>query len=270
MKSVVWAAVVALSLAVAPSASASFWDAFGTVEYEGHRTWFLQISGGATLQQLNGDTRFGGSADTDLDFDDTLGIDDDRTYWTRIDFQPFLRHHLRFTYTPFRFKGKRDLDPGEGLSVNGQGFSLGTVKSDIQLETYDFAYRWDAMYIGERVTLSPILGVSLLDGSGEIKHETGGVVDVDESESFFVPVPQVGLRLEGFPFARLGFFGEAKGMTIGKKGTTFDAEGGMELFLMHNVSFQARYRFAAYEIDIADVQFDADLSGPYIGMAFRF
>lgn len=270
MKWTLWVALAALSLAPAGTASAGFWDAFGNVDYEGHRTWFLQISGGATLQKLSGDTRLGGSGDTKLDFDDTLDIGDDRSYWTRIDFQPFLRHHLRFTYTPLRFKGSRDLDPGEGISINGQGFNLGTVKSDFKLDTYDFAYRWDAMFIGERVTLSPILGVSLLDGSGEVKHETNGSVDVDESESFFVPIPTVGLRLEGFPLRQLGFFGEAKGMTIGKKGTALDAEGGVELFLTHNVSFQARYRYTAYEVKISDIDFDADLTGPYIGMAFRF
>ncbi len=270
MKWTLWLGLAALWLASTTTATAGFWDDFTYIDYEGHRTYWIQISGGVTLQELGGDLRIGDSADTKLDIEDHLGIGEARNFWTRIDFQPLMRHHLRFTYTPLQFSGSKNLDPMDQFSVGGQGFNLGTVKSKIDLDAYDFAYRWDVMYIGERVTLSPIAQVSLLDGSAEIKHETGGVVDVDENESFFLPIPSLGLRLEGYPARRVGLFGEAKGMTIGSKGTTYDVEGGVEFFLGESLSLKARYRYAVYDIDVSGIEFKANTSGPYIGLAVRF
>ncbi len=262
----VWTGLAALSLVFASNASAGFWD----VDYEGHRTWWMQISGGSTLQSLDGDLRLGGSVDTDLDIEDTLDIGEERAYWTRLDFQPFLRHHFRFTYMPLAFKGSRDLDPGEGISINGQGFSLGRIKSEFQLDSYEFAYQWDALYLGEQVTISPIVNIALLDASAEFTHDVGGAVDVDEDDSFLIPIPSVGLRIEGYPARRIGLFGEAKGMTIGSQATTWDVEGGVELFLSNHLSVQARYRYAFYDVDVSDILFDANLSGPYFGLGFRF
>ena len=265
-----WMGLAALSLAIAPPATAGFWDDFTYIDYEGHRTYWIQISGGATLQELAGDMRLGSSTDTKLDIQDTLDIGEERTFWTRVDFHPLMRHHLRFTYTPLEFSGSRDLDPGEGISIGGQGFNLGTIKSDVKLDAYDFAYQWDVMYIGERVTLSTVAQASLLDGTAKVEHETAGVVDVSEEESYFLPIPAVGLRLSGYPWTRVGLFGEAKGMTIGKKGTTYDVEGGMEFFFGESLSLQARYRYALYDIDVSGLEFKAKTFGPYLGLGVRF
>lgn len=274
MKWTVWLGIAALSLCVASNASAGFFGNFinsDELSLESHRTYFVKVSGGLALQEIKGDLLLGGSLDSDLDFDDTLGFKDDKSFWARVDFQPFMRHHLRFTYTPLSFSGSEDT-PAGGLSVGGQGFSLGEVNSQFDLDTYDFAYQWDALYLGERVTLSPILNVSLLDGSAEVKNKdiaTGNTI-VSESESFFIPIPSIGLRAEAYPASRIGTFFEFKGMTIGKKATTWDVEGGFDLFLIRNVSINARYRYAVYEADVSGIKLDSKMFGPYVGLGLRF
>ena len=114
------------------------------------------------------------------------------------------------------------------------------------------------------------MNIALLDAKAEFTHDVGGSVDVDEDDSFLVPIPSVGLRLEGYPFRRVGLFSEAKGMTIGNKATTWDVEGGVEFFLSRNLSFKARYRYAFYDVDVSDILFDANMSGPYFGLGVRF
>ena len=109
-----------------------------------------------------------------------------------------------------------------------------------------------------------------LDTAMIVKHDVGGSVDVDEDDSFFVPIPSVGLRLEGYPARRFGLFGEAKGMTIGNQATTWDVEGGLEFFLAKNLSIEARYRYAFYDLDVSDIKFEANMSGPYLGFGVRF
>ena len=59
-------------------------------------------------------------------------------------------------------------------------------------------------------------------------------------------------------------------MTIGSKGTTYDVEGGVEFFLGESLSLKARYRYAVYDIDVSGIEFKANTSGPYIGLAVRF
>ncbi len=257
------------ALFFATAAQAGFFDDYVSdgLGYESHRTYFVKLEGGATLQKIGGETRIGGSGNSKIDFQDDLDIGDDKSYWTRLDFQPFLRHHLRFTYTPLRFKGSENNVP---LTIDGVGFSGEEVDSDFKLDSYAFAYRWDAMYIGERVTLSPIIGAELLDGKIELDNKTGGVTNVSENESFFVPVPTLGLRMEGFPFTRLGFYGEAKGMTIGKKATTWNAEAGFEFHVIDNISVNARYRYSKYDLDVSGFELKSNLSGPYVGLGFRF
>lgn len=264
-----------VALALVPAANAGLFDDYQDdgLGYESHRTYFVKLETGATLLKLGGDLRLGGSSDSKLDLKDDLDLGDDKTYWARLDFQPFLRHHLRFTYTPMGFTGSSDLDPGDSFFVGGSAVPTGgKMNSDIRVNAYDFAYRWDALYIGEQVTLSPIVGVSLLDGRARIKHKVlpSEVTDVNESESFFVPIPTVGLRMEGFPLHRLGFYGEAKGMTIGNKATAWDAEVGFEFHLLNNVSLNGRYRYAVYDTDVSSLEFKTTLSGPYVGLGFRF
>ena len=85
-----------------------------------------------------------------------------------------------------------------------------------------------------------------------------------------MPLPELGLRLEIYPFARLAIFGEAKGFTIGSKATEWDAGGGVKLFLNRHFYVQGSYRAIDYDVDWFDVVIDTRFQGPFVGGGLRF
>ncbi len=249
-----------MSVAAAPKAAA-----FPEVRYESHRTWFVKLTGGPTLQFLKGDLRLQDGGGSRIELQDDLNIDDARTLWAQLDFQPFRGHHLVFGYTPLSFDGDNTLQ--SDLLVNGILYPAGDdVESKLELTTYEVAYRFD-LFLGEKVNVSPVLSMSLLDAKGELEDRTTGL---SERDKIFLPLPAVGLRFEAFPFSRLALFGEAKGFTLGANATTLSAEGGITVHIINNIAFYASYRYALYDIDRGDIELNTALHGPYVGLSFRY
>lgn len=235
------------------------------VAFEDHRVWKIAVTTGYTIQELNGDIDLGDDS-SNIKFDDALGLDDDRKYWGRIDIQPFIRHHLRITYTPLEFDGSNTVELGDEFRLGSVTTPVGTaVDSKIELTSYDIVYQYDAAFMGEKVTLSPLLQVSLLDLDGQIENQGRS-----EGVSFFVPVPAIGFRMEAHPFRRFGFHTEVKGMTIGKTATTYDVEGGIMVHILRNLQLDAKYRYLVYDVNTSGAKLDATISGPYVGLGLRF
>lgn len=242
---------------------------FGEVNYEDHRLWKISVSAGYAIQKLNGDIDLGEDS-SNIKFDDVLNLDDDRKYWGQIDLQPFLRHHLRITYTPLEFDGSSTVSADEPFRLGNANAIVGTpIDSKIELTSYDIVYQYDAAFMGEKVTLSPLLQVSLLDLHGEIESQTANGL-VSESVSFFFPVPAIGFRMEAHPFRRFGFHTEVKGMTIGKTASTYDVEAGIMVHILRNLHLHAKYRYLVYDINTSGAKLDANISGPYMGLGVRF
>jgi hypothetical protein len=249
-----------LSVAVAPSAAA-----FPEVSYESHRTWFVKLTGGPALQFLKGDLRLQDGGGSKVELRDDLNLDDARTLWAQLDFQPIRGHHLVLGYTPLRFDGHNTL-PSD-LLVNGNLYLAGDdVEAKLELRSYDITYRFD-LFMGEKVNVSPVFSVNLLDAEGGLENRTAGLSDRDD---IFLPLPAVGLRFEAFPFSRLALFGEAKGFTLGGNATTLNAEGGFTVHIINNIAFYASYRYALYDIDRGDIELNTALHGPYVGLSFRY
>lgn len=248
-----------LILCAAPAANAAFWE----VAHEDHRTWFVQFTGGVTMQRIEGDfTLDGGSK---LDVDDTLDLGNAKTYWARLDFQPFIGHHIATHYQPLSFKGKTNIT--EDLDINGAIFPAGDlVDSKIDLTTYDFSYRYD-LFVGEKVNVSPVISATLIDAKVDIEDQTSGL---SESEDIIFPVPSLGMRVEAFPISRLGFFGEAKGFALGSKAVTLTAEGGFSIHVLRNASLNATYRYVLYDIDHKSLDVNTVMKGPHVGLSFRY
>jgi opacity protein-like surface antigen len=248
-----------LTSLAAGSAEAAFWE----VAHEDHRTWFLQFTGGVTMQRIEGDLSLDGSSK--LDVDDTLDLDNAKTYWGRLDFQPFIGHHLVTHYQPLSFKGENTL--GEDLDFNGAIFPAGDlIESKIDLTVYDFSYRYD-LFLGEKVNVSPIVSATLIDAKVEVEDKTAGL---KESEDILFPMPALGVRVEGFPISRVGIFGEAKGFALGSKAITLNAEGGLSIHLIRNLALNATYRYTLYDVDHKSLDINTVMSGPYVGLSLRY
>ena len=231
-----------------------------------HRDWTFALSGGFALLDLNGrGTIDQGSGDTNISLDGTLDLSRFRTFWGEADLQLLRGQHLRFTYTPLRLDSSEVLDTA--IVVNGTTYDVGDqVDSKIKLDQYEISYRSD-FWLGDYVSIAPVLQVSLVDAKVSIANDTLGV---SESVHGLLPLPYLGLRGEVYPLARLQLFAEAKGFTIGSKGTVWDATGGVALHLTRNLSIQGRYRFSDYSVDFLDSKIDLNLAGPEVGATIRF
>jgi len=243
----------------APAADAAFWE----VAHEDHRMWLVQFTGGVTMQRIEGDFTLDG--DSKLDVDNTLDLDRSKNYWAKLDFQPFIGHHIVTHYQPLSFRGKNNLT--EDININGTIFPAGDlVDSKIELTTYDFSYRYD-LFVGEKVNVSPLVSATLFDAKVDIRDQTTGI---NESEDVFFPVPSVGVRVEAFPISRLGLFGEAKGFALGSKAVTLNAEGGFSVHLVRNASLNATYRYQLYDLDHKGLDVNTVMHGPYVGLSLRY
>lgn len=251
-----------LSFGASAEESESPWWA---VDYDDHRTWTLALTGGVYRQEIDGDVRVEtGSGDATVDTS-ILDLEKDRNGWAEIDLQAIQKHHLRFAYIPMEFDGDTLL--ALPINLGGDTFDVSDrIISRLKLDTYELSYRYD-IYLGERITLSPIVQLSLVDGRIEVLDKTIGV-GYDESQ--LVPVPALGLRAEVYPLARIGVFAEGKGFTIGSQGSMWDAQGGVSLHPLRSLSLKASYRVLDYDVDYSGVEFNARMQGPFLAASLRF
>lgn len=259
------AIVMGITLLLLPERSAAE-EPWWSVYRSDHRQWTVSLTGGLTLLNLGGTGTVDESqGDTDINLDGTLDLARVGTFWGEIDLQLFRGQHLRFAYTPIRFDSSEILDTE--ILVDGVSYEIGdAVDSKLKLDTYELSYRSE-IWLGEYISIAPLVQVSLIDASIVLKNDTLGIV---EEESALLPLPYLGLRVEAFPIARVGLFAEAKGFTIGSKATIWDASGGLSVHLTRNFSLMGRYRMSGYDVFFADSEIDLDIGGPYLGATVRF
>lgn len=252
---------------VAPSASAQ-WG----VSSNDERDWRLSLSGGWLQQSVEGDVLFGtGVANTPLDVEAALDLEDSEEFAGHIDLQAPGNLHFRLGYSPLSFGGDTVLTAAQ--VVNGVTYNIGDrVSSNLQLDNYEAALGYK-FRLGEHLMLAPVLQVNLLDGLLD-------TVDLDVAasfveEKFLTPIPLVGLRAELYPIERLTFFAEAKGFAASNWGelqeaTATDGEAGLSLRLSENLAITARYQLTQFKFDVSDSDADIDLSGLGVSLDLRF
>jgi len=238
------------------SATAAWWD----VDHDDHRTWKVALSGGAFRQDLDGRVRVDSALGSAMVDADVLDLEHEDSGWGEVDLQLFQKHHLRLLYLPIEFDGDAILELP--IRFGDISFDISDrVTSELKIHTYEVSYRYD-IYLGKRFTISPLLTVSLVDAKLDVADETLGL---DWEEHQLVPFPELGLRIEAYPFARLGLFVEAKGFTIGDKATEWDVQGGASLHLNKHFLVSASYRVIDYDVDWFGVVIDTRFKGPFFG-----
>ncbi len=231
-----------------------------------HRDWTVSLTGGLSLLDLDGSgTVDEGLGDTSISLDGTLDLSGIESWWGEIDLQLLRGQHLRFAYTPMGFDGSEVLDTA--IVVEGIGYDIGDlVDSDLKMDQYEISFRSE-IWLGEYVSIAPVVQVTLVDAAIEIENQTLGI---SEKESALVPLPYLGLRAEVFPLERLGLFAEAKGFTIGSKASVWDVSGGLSMHLTRNFSLMARYRLSDYAVEFSDTEIDLSVGGLFLGTTVRF
>ena len=205
-----------------------------------------------------------GQLDTDFSFDGTLDVSAITKPWVEVDLQPATGHHLRFAYSPMPFHGTEALTAP--LVVDGETYDAGDrVDTDLRLIQYELSFRSE-YWLGEYLSVAPLIQLNLIDAKLEIANQTQGLT---ASEHTWVPLPQLGLRAELYPLARVGLFAEGKGLPLGSSGSLWDASLGMSVFVSRNFAVTGHYRIAHYEVAF-DSEVDMDIAGPRLGATLRF
>jgi len=247
--------IAALCLTAA-EAPAGFWD----MEFEDQRSWKVEFAGGGFKMDADGRVGFE-TGGRDIAFGvDALGLDDITSGWGTIDLQLFQKHHLRLHFLPLEYNG--DVFTDVAIPPDDPVFEFqDRVKSTARLYTVQLTYLYD-IYLGKHFTISPLLTLGLIDGKVEVRDRTLGI---GWEESQLVPLPELGLRIEAYPLARVGIFAEAKGFTIGSKASEWDVQGGVSLHLNKHFFLSGSYRVIDYDVDWFDVIIDTRFKGPFFG-----
>jgi len=243
-----------------------------------HSAWALEVGAKATywLPQFSGEFRLdsNGIEGTTVDLVDDLGIEDENFFvgeaWLWIG-----DHHLILSGTRVDYSGEETLS--EEVVFGGQTFVIGgRAESSLEYTMLDLAYQYDLIDLENPVggfSLGPILQVKYLDG--EVKMSGDGQVGgstghVEESETFRIPLPMVGL---GAHVGVLADWLEVRARAVGifyQGDSILDLQGEAVLTPFPFLEIVGGYRHFAIDVDRDDVLLDYRQSGPYAGAALVF
>lgn len=227
------------------------------------------------VMDLDGDIAVSSGAITASNSLDALGLDDEEdAIGARVDAR-WLMPHLTVWGSQQDYEGDGTLDAT--LSQGGTTITAGTaVESELDLGMLNGVVTFD-LFPGDTIEAGIGLGVSLFDVESKVTDPGVNSIDIDES----LALPLIAGRL-GAKFWRMEVEALLSGMAL-------DVDGDDVTF--HDLDLNARirvlgsgdhatghfvlgYRDVALDLDYDDggdaVEANIELSGPYIGLRFRF
>ncbi|HAO94234.1 MAG: hypothetical protein A2X93_08420 [Deltaproteobacteria bacterium GWC2_56_8] len=240
--------VFAATLATAATASA-------VVDVEG-RYWFTNMDG--TVQVSNG------AVGTELDIVDDLGMEDKNFFEGRVTLE-LGSHKLRYGYMPLKWSGSTTLT--ESVTFAGQTYTASAdVDSELNLAYHRLGYEYDFIDLLNN-KLGVIVELKYFDGDASLASAALGL---DESETFKLPIPTVGVAAQvGLPMI-FSVGGEITGISLGSSAYLVDAEAAVNLKPAPFVIISGGYRIfkmhAESDNDLAEVS----LSGPFLSLRADF
>jgi hypothetical protein len=223
--------------------------------------WFPSISG-------NAQTTTSGLPDTPFDLKDTLGIQDENTFFGEA-FLGVSRFTLRVGYTPLKFDGSSTLT--QDFVFNGQTFTVNdTITSRLELDMIEGQVQFDILRpsIGvAALNLGLILQGVYVDGSIQVQSGTTGASTKDD---FQLGAPLIGVAAGvGFLKDMIRVDARATGMAYsGSHLYEVDAYASFAPFPF--VRLQGGYKYIDLKVDESDVTAALTLSGPYAGLQVSF
>ena len=224
------AAVLGLAL-VGGNASAQAPDTRPPAERYGLRLQYRTY-----MPNFTGDARKGTADENFVDFNEDLGFKDERTFDARGIIQFRRGRKLRVSYTPLDYTG--DQNAPKTFTYGGTRYERATrVRSSVKGAYYSADIQWD-------VVQRPWGFVGLIVGAKAIDVDTT-VVDVAdnvrEADTFRVPIPVVGVTGRAYS-QKFSIEGEISGLSAGKSGHMYDADGTVRFHVSDRLALQAGYR----------------------------
>lgn len=227
------------------------------VDVEG-RYWFTNLDANARIST-------GSVVGTDLDLVDDLGIDDKKGFLEGRITLELGSSKLRYGYVPMKWSGSKTLT--QSVVFAGSTYTASTqVDSELKLDYHRLGYEYDFIDALNN-KLGMIFEVKYFDGNASLKASSLGF---DNSESFRVPIPTVGIAAQvGLPLI-LSVGGEVTGMTYGSSAYILDAEAGINIKPMPFVLVSAGYRVFKLHVENSDDMAEIKLKGPFLTLKADF
>lgn len=218
--------------------------------------WIPQLSGEVRLDDgVKGDT---------VDFTDDLGVDDENFFfgdaWLWIG-----DHHLILSATRVDYSGTKTLS--SPITFGDKPFS-GRTDTSLEYTQLDLAYRYDLIDLENILagfSLGPQVQVKYLDG--EVRMEAAGQ---EESQSFQIPIPMVGL---GGHLGILADLLEVRAHAVGmayRGNRIVEASGEVSYNPLPFIELVAGYRYFQIDVETDDLTLDYAQTGPYVGVGAKF
>ena len=206
---------------------------------------------------------------TSINAKDDLGMDDESYPSVEI-FTGLGNHHLSLMYTKANYAGDKNVT--KDITFNGRTYTQSTsVQSDFEFQMIDFEYQYDVLDLKNALagfSLGIIGKIKYIQGKTRLRAATLGY---DESETFKVPVPMLGLGIHVGIFADV-LEARVKAAGIGYSGNIFyEAQADLSLTPIPFVGIHGGYKIMKLDSeDINDVYADIEFKGPYVGLTISF
>ena len=214
-----------------------------------------------------------GQLGTEIDFVNTLGIEQKRFKQLKVALRPATKHKFRFEYTPINYTAQTNVNTT--FVFNGQRFNVGLpVATDVKWNAYRFGYEWDFVY-KDRGFAGVLLDVKYTDVSATLTSAAVGVEQFTEAQA---PIPAIGFIGRGYVAPNISITGEFSFFKLPEKAITtedysakyydFDLYGTVNF--NDNVGAQVGYRSFDVYYKVKQDTGTLKLKGMYLGGVVRF
>jgi hypothetical protein len=220
----------------------------------------LRLSWQTYMPDFTGDARKGTDVENFVDFNEDLGFTDERTFDARAILQFRRGRKLRLSYTPLDYTG--DQNAPKTFSYGGTRYERFTrVRSSVKGGFYSADIQWDLVQ-RKWGFLGLIVGAKGIDVDTSVVDVADNVREVD---TFRVPVPVVGVTGRAYS-QRFSVEGEVSGLSVGKNGHMYDANGAVRFHLSDRLAASAGYRLLRINGKDDDDEVNLRMSGWQFGV----
>ena len=144
-----------------------------------------------------------GQIGDNVDFVNTLGIEQKTFRQFKVVLRPGTKHKFRFEYTPINYTAENTVPAS--FVFNGQRFNIGIpVATEMKWNAYRFGYEWDFLY-RDRGFAGVVLEVKYTDVSATLTAARWAPTAVHRARA---PIPAIGFIGRGYVIPNISITGE--------------------------------------------------------------
>ena len=205
---------------------------------------------------------------TAFDFKKDLGIDDGPLVDLRLSVFTGPNSKLRLAYTRASYEGDTIID--RTIQFNGSVYPASTrVVSELDLHYARLGWIWQLPVVPTKLRVGPVVEAKAFVVAATL-DAPATTPRLRETERLAIVIPSVGLALDLSPHPLVDLFVEASGLTLGDPGRVVDAEAGVRINPIKFLAITGGYRFFEVRGEQDHSFARLQLSGPFVGVTFRF